>query len=149
MWPWILVPFQHEWPFFFLGGLMIQGIPDTCRPLWAVCGTTRAKGSLEKGWNLNSYFTSIFSLIAELSLSTELPSNFLELFPHRKESGFDRRKWFFTILFPCLWPSSCRSSPSNICSSCSYTLWEISSLCLSSEFLPQLIFSEVAIHFHT
>ena len=68
MWPWILVPFQHEWPFFFLGGLMIQGIPDTCRPLWAVCGTTRAKGSLEKGWNLNSYFTSIFSLIAKLSL---------------------------------------------------------------------------------
>ena len=82
-------------------------------------------------------------------LSREPPFNFLKLFPHRKKSDFDRRKWFFPILCPCLWASSYRSCPSNMCSSYFYTLWDVSSLFLCSEFFLQLIFYEVAIHVHT
>ena len=81
-------------------------------------------------------------------LLRELPFNF-KLFPHRKKSDFDRKKWFFPILCPCLWVSSYRSCPSNMCSLYFYTFWDISSLFLSSEFFLQLIFYEVAIHIHT
>lgn len=102
-------------------------------------------GALGEGCNLNLTLASIccgsflFLACQAFCQSTKLPSNFLELFPHRRESFIARRKWFSPILFPRLWPSSCRGCTSDMYRSCFYTLWEIYFF-LSSVFPPQLIF---------
>ena len=83
---------------------------------------TGSKRSLRKSWNLHSYFTSIF-FIDLWSFCQESHRSILNSFLIEKKSDFDRRKWFFPILCPCLWASSYRSCPSNRCSSYFYTLW--------------------------
>lgn len=110
------------------------------RRVLGLCG-----GALGEGCNLNLMLASIccgsilFLACQAFSQSTKLPSNFLELFSHRRESFVARRKWFSPILFPCLWPSSCRGCTSNMYRSCFYTLREIYFF-LSSVFPPELIF---------
>ena len=75
---------------------------------------------------------------------TKVPSTFLEFFPHRRESCFDRR-WFSPIPLPWLPPSSRRSwasSDGNNSSIC--TAGDTSSQFPGSAFALWLIVSEAA-----
>lgn len=59
-------------PSSLLGGLKIQGISRTSRPLGAAGGVGGAKGPLGKGWNMDSTMASLcrscsFSLLSSLS----------------------------------------------------------------------------------
>lgn len=123
------------WPSSFLGALMIQRSPDSFRRLWAACGTAGAKRSLGKAASetqLSRAFVCCDHFLSfphrAFSQPTNLPLNSLELFSHREGSGFDRSKWFFPILCPCLRPSSWRICPSDALSLCFCTLGEVSSV---------------------
>ena len=140
----------------FSRDLMIQGIPNTYRPLWAAYGTTRAKESLGKGWNLNLYFTSIcllwwfsllclFSFLSVNKTTIQLSWTFFSL----KGVWFWKKEMTLSILCPCLCPSSYRSSSSNMYSSCFIHVGKFLLYFLNSGFFSQLIFSEVAIHIYT
>lgn len=140
------------WPSSFLGALMIGKNFNLFRSLWAVCQRAGAGGFLEKSWNLNSTFMSTCLLLSysilcwAFSQVNRVAINFLELFSHWKESGLDRRKWLFPMLYPCFLPSSYKSCPFAMCGSRLCTRWEVSSLFWSSAFIPQWIFSENVLH---
>lgn len=66
---------------------------------------------------------SLVSFFDWWSFCQESHHSILNSFLIEKKSDFDRRKWFFPILCSCLWASSYRSCPSNMCSSYFYTRW--------------------------
>lgn len=122
------------WPSSFVGALLTQGP-------WhfqgsGPCGAARAKGSLGKGWNVDSTGASVF-LLRSFSFLSSLS------FPLRSRGfhpGFSHRRWSPSMVvgsaslqfLPCVPPSSWRVWKFCMWSSCFYTRWEVPSPFLSN-----------------